>query len=181
MIGWWSARPRSDWVIAIGVIIAWRVVRALDLVEPLELGGAEVRRAVYTQAGAIGAVVIGLFVVPVSLALALAPRERLQRVVAYKQGQLRASVMQAGTAAGVLVAFTVAAVALDGSPSGNRVVRVIAPGVLVAAVLSLVRVLRTLGALLLLSEVEARPTIADDIRPVPEDHPHTDVGRRAAG
>lgn len=171
MIARWAARPRLDWVVAAGVIVAWRLGRTLDLVGPLDLVNAEARRAVYNQAGTIGSIVIGLFVVPVTLALALAPRERLQRVLSHKQGQLRLAVMQAGIAASLLVVFSFVALALDATPTGNRGVRFIAPGVLAVALLSLVRVLRALGALLLLSEVEARPSLADEIRPVPNPAP----------
>jgi hypothetical protein len=134
-----------------------------------------------SQAGTIGTVVIGLFVVPVSLALALAPRERLQRVLSHKQGQLRTSVMQAGAAAAVLVVFTVAAVALDATPTGNRAVRLLLPGVLVVTLLSLCRLLRTLGALLLLSEVEARPSMADQVRPVEQRQSDASSSHRATG
>lgn len=171
MISWWSARPRLDWLIAIGIVVSWRFVRAVDMVGPLALGDHLARRAIYTQAGTMGTAIIGLFVVPVSLTLALAPRERLRRVLSHKQGQLRAAVMQAGVAATVLVVFTVLAVALEATPSGNRLLRVVAPGILTAALLSLIRVLRVLGALLLLVEVEARPSIADHIRPLANEHP----------
>ena len=160
--------------------MSWRAARWLDLVGPLDLVDPDARRAVYTQAGAIGSAVIGLFVVPVSLALALAPSERLRRVLANKQGQLRRAVMQAGVAAVILVVFTVVAVALDATPSGNRPVRALAPGVFTAAVLSVVRILRTLGALLLLSEADARPSMADDVRPVPRGPaPNRGLGRTA--
>ncbi len=180
MIAWWSLRPRVDWLIALVAVVAWLIARMRGWSTPLEGLDADTRRAVYTQAGTIGAAAIGLFVVPVSLALALAPRERLERVLSHKRGQLRRAVMQAGTAAVVLIVFTVVAVALDTapgnpaatppvSPAENGAVRLLAPGVFVLTVLGLIRVLRVLGALLRLNEVEGRPSMSDDIRPVGKD------------
>lgn len=151
----------------------------MDWIGPLD-STVQYRRAVYTQAGTIGAAAIGLFVVPISLALALAPRERLRRVLSHKQGQLRVGVMQAATAAVTLIVFTVVAVAFDTTVTGNRAVRLVAPGVFAAAVLSLVRVLGTVRSLLLLSEAEARPSMAENMRPVQgPPRPGDDVSRSA--
>lgn len=177
MIAWWSLRPRVDWLIALVAVIAWLIAQMRGWTTPLESLDADTRRAVYTQAGTIGTAAIGLFVVPVSLALALAPRERLERVLSHKRGQLRRAVMQAGTAAVVLIVFTVVAVTLDTAPGDlaatppvppaeNEAVRLLAPGVFVLTVFGLLRVLRVLGALLRLNEVEGRPSMSDRIRPV---------------
>jgi hypothetical protein len=180
VIAWWSLRPRLDWLIALVAVVGWLIADIRGWTTPLDSLDADTRRAVYTQAGTIGAAAIGLFVVPVSLALALAPRERLERVLSHKRGQLRRAVMQAGAAAVVLIVFTVVAVALDTAPGDpaatppvssaeNEVVRLLAPGVLVVTVLGLLRVLRVLGALLRLNEVEGRPSMSDHIRPVGQD------------
>ena len=168
-MAWWSLRPRLDWLLGLVAILVWRTLRGFDLVGPLDLVDPAARRAVYSQAGALGGAVIGLFVVPVSVVLAFAPRERLQRVLARRQGELRRAVMQAGTAAALLVVFSIVAVALDATSTGNRGVRLVAPGVFSVAGLSLVRVLRVLGALLALSERDARPSMADTIRPISPD------------
>ncbi len=180
MIASWSLRPRVDWLIALVAVAAWLIADIRGWTTPLDSADPDTRRAVYTQAGTIGAAAIGLFVVPVSLALALAPRERLERILSHKRGQLRRAVMQAGTAAVVLIVFTVVAVTLDtgsGDPTAtppvpaaeNEAVRLLAPGVLVVTVLGLLRVLRVLGALLRLNEVEGRPSMTDHIRPVGRD------------
>lgn len=191
MIGWWALRPRYDWVIAAIAIAAWQAASLLGWGSPLDTVDPDTRRAIYTQAGTLGTATIGLFVVPVSLALALAPRERLERVLSHKRGQLRRAVMQAGTAAIVVILFTVVALALDtarGDPSAtppiapatNEAIRFVAPGVLVVVVLSVARILRVLGALLHLSEVEGRPSMAEDIRPLGSDSSEDDTNRRSA-
>lgn len=163
----WSLHPSIDWILGMCTIGAWRMLRSADVIGPLALDGPDARRAVYTQAGTLGTVLIGLFVVPVTLSLALAPRDRLASMLSNRQGELRRAVMQAAAAAVCLVVFSVIAVAIEATPPGNRLIRVLAPGVFVVALLSIVRVLRVLGSLLILSEAAARPNIADDIKSVP--------------
>lgn len=166
MLGWWSNRPRLDWLAGIAAAIGWWLLRRYDMVGQIAPGEPDVRRAVYTQVGTVGTVVIGLFVVPVTLSLALAPQERLRRILAHRQGELRRAVMQAGAAAVSLVVFTIVAVAFDGTEVGNRLVRSLAPGFFTVALLSLIRVLYVLGALLKLGENLSRTSTADDIQAV---------------
>lgn len=191
MISWWSLRPRIDWAIAVLVVAVWGLASLRGWSSPLDVADSGTRRAIYTQAATVGTVTIGLFVVPVSLALALAPRERLERVLSNKRGQLRRAVMQAGGSAIILVTFTVIAVALDTAPGDplsappvppgeSEFIRLIAPGVFVLVLLGLLRVLRVLGSLLRLNEVEGRPSMSDRIKPIGDDRRRGRTEKRSA-
>ena len=165
MIARWAAWPRVDWVAAVVVILGWRLARFSGLAGPLDLTAAG-RKDVYFQAGAVAVGAIALFVVPATLALALAPRERLQRILSHKHGQLRRAVIHAGSTSIALALLSVPAIALDATAGGFWPIRVLAPGLFVATGLGLVRVLYVLAALLTLQEEDAKPSMADDIRPI---------------
>lgn len=120
----------------------------------------------YVQAGVVGTATIALFVVPISLVLAFATRERLQKVLASKHGQLRSSALQASISASILIVYSVVAVALEATPTGNRLVRVLGPGVFTLAVAGLIRILYTFNAIMHLSELEASPKAGDTVRPI---------------
>lgn len=168
--------PLLDWALGAISIATWSVSTELDWwTSPLDGVDADSRRLIYGALGGIGATAIGLFIIPVSIALGLATQERLARILSNRQGELRRAVVQAGVVSVSAIVFAVVAVALDGTTraaadgSVSAVgdagwVRCVVPGLLVLLVCSLVRIMRVLAALLLLSEVESRPTTASAVR-----------------
>jgi len=177
MVAYWSLRPRLDWLIAATVGGAWWLLARYWWTSPLDGVTAESRRAVYEQVSNFGMAALALFVLPLSIMLAVASGERLARILATKRTQVREVVIQAAIAAVVVIVVAAIAVSLDtmqtpataqvpGGERENDWLRAVVPAAFVLNLMGVARVVRVFAALLVFRDADTRPSMADQVEPV---------------
>ena len=135
---------------------------------PLNNTSESARQTVYQLLGAASGLAVAVFVIPLSVVLAIAPTERLADVLSHHQVEVRKALMQAASASVALLAAAIAnGVADTGSEApAPALLQLVLAVALIAVAISVVRILRILDAMLSIKADLPERSAAHDLRPL---------------